>query len=327
MQQVINSDEPIKLDTIVAYKLVSMGLITLDGFFATTSCQLYRLYFCEVLSKTMIFYHSTQSNGQSEDLVFQLHKRSQENAPISFDNNDTSWYNLNFNMIELQRALKNVKSKSAGKDTISFTFYKNFSEAQQESLLSFYNYVFQNGFPNQWREAIIVPILKPGKNSSSTTSYRPIALTNCLCKIMEKMINWRLQAFLEEISFLDKSQSGFRSGRCTTDSLVKLETQIKDSLIDKEYCVAVFLDISKAFDTVWHHGLLAKLAATGIKGRLASFLQQFLSQRKIQVKIGQSISNSFPMAAGVPQGSVISPTLFNAISNTKKMIFKFMLNQ
>ena len=184
-----------------------------------------------------------------------------------------------------------------------------------KSLLYFFNYIYSNGFPHQWHEAIIIPILKPGKISTAAASYRPIALTNCICKIFEKMANWRLQEFLEEKSFFDKFQSGFRSGHCTLDAHVRLESSIRESFISGKFCVALFIDISKAFDSVWHNGLLEKVKSSEVRGNLGMFIYNFLQTRSIRVKISSTTSSSFPLHAGVPQGSVVSPTLFNIMIN------------
>ena len=186
---------------------------------------------------------------------------------------------------------------------------------QKRALLDFYNYIYENGFPHQWREAMIIPILKPNKPATSPSSYRPIALTNCICKILEKMINWRLQKILENKSYLDPYQSGFRPGYSTTDAHVRLETSAREALMQGQFCAAVFIDITKAFDTIWHYGLLKKIQTLGIRGNLAKFIENFLKNRIIRVKVSSSISDGLPLHAGVPQGSVLSPTLFSVMIN------------
>lgn len=226
-----------------------------------------------------------------------------------------AWYNKVFSLPELTCALDTSTSKSPGPDRIPFVFLQRIPADRLPELLSFYNYVWRVGFPHQWREAIVVPILKPGKTATDPASYRPIALTNCLCKIMEKMVNWRLQNFMETKALLNPCQSGFRSGHNTLDPLMRLEAAAQVSLTRGHYCVAVFLDIMQAFDKVWHHGLLLKLRSLGLEGRLPRFLQQFLSLRKISVRVDGELSDSKPVFAGVPQGSVISPTLFNIMIN------------
>uniref|UniRef100_A0A2P2I3I4 RNA-directed DNA polymerase from transposon X-element n=1 Tax=Hirondellea gigas TaxID=1518452 RepID=A0A2P2I3I4_9CRUS len=210
----------------------------------------------EKVADSLAYYFSKKSDGTSSDPLFMAHRSVCELNPIVFPPDQTEWYNQPLQLYELERALSTSKSKSPGPDNIPFAFLHHLSSNQQLSLLSFYNYVYVTGFPHQWREAVVIPILKAGKPSSDVSSYRPISLTNCLCKLLEKMLNWRLQAYLERRSFYDPCQSGFRSRHSTLDGLARLETSIKDSLLLNKFCVAIFLDISKAFDSVWHYGLV-----------------------------------------------------------------------
>ena len=129
------------------------------------------------------------------------------------------------------------------------------------------------------------------------------------------MVNRRLQALLESRTFYSPVQSGFRAGHSTLDCLSRLEHDARMALLRKHYCVAVFLDIERAFDTVWHHGLLQKLSSLGISGNMANFLQGFLTRRTTRVKIGSHLSTSHNLVCGVPQGSVLSPTLFTIYLN------------
>lgn len=111
------------------------------------------------------------------------------------------------------------------------------------------------------------------------------------------------------------SQSGFRASHSTLDNLCRLEHDARHAMLTRRYCVAVFLDVTRAFDSVWHHGLMQKIESLGLCGRLARFIQSFIALRRIRVKISSTQSNDFPLYAGVPQGSVLSPTLFNIFIN------------
>ena len=95
-------------------------------------------------------------------------------------------------------------------------------------------------FPDEWRKAIIIPIPKPGKNHQDPSNYRPIALTSCLCKLIEKMVNKRLLWYLETEEKLSRYQCGFRKSRSTLDHLVRLESFIRKAFINKEHVTAVF---------------------------------------------------------------------------------------
>ena len=118
---------------------------------------------------------------------------------------------------------------------------KHLPDTSLETLLNIFNYIWTTGkFPEDWTLATIIPIPKPGKDPAEPNNYRPIALTSCLCKTLERMINKRLTWFLESNNHISRFQSGFRSDRSTTDNLVRLETFIRDAFIKKEHVVAVF---------------------------------------------------------------------------------------
>ena len=130
------------------------------------------------------------------------------------------------------------------------------------------------------------------------------------------MINTRLVWYLEFNNFLSPVQSGFRSERSTNDNLVRLETFIRDAFVKKEHVVAVFFDLEKAYDTTWKYGILRDLHEFGVKGRLANFLESFLANRSIKVRVGSTLSDTFGLSQGVPQGSILSTTLFNIKINS-----------
>ena len=166
-------------------------------------------------------------------------------------------------------------------------------------------------FPDSWRLATVIPIPKPGKDHAEPTNYRPIALTSCLCKTLERMINKRLVWYLESNDLISTIQSGFRSERSTNDQLIRLETFIRDAFVNREHVVSVFFDLEKAYDTTWRYGILKDLHDLGLKGRLPLFIQSFLEDRTMQVRVGSTLSDLNDQEQGVPQGSILSTTLFN----------------
>ena len=129
-----------------------------------------------------------------------------------------------------------------------------------QTLLDIFNDMWETGkFPESWELASIIPTAKPGKDHAEPTNYRPIALTSCLCKTLERMINKRLVWYLEFNSLISPVQSGFRSERSTNDNLIRLETFIRDAFVKKEHVVPVFFDLEKAYDTTWKYGILRDL--------------------------------------------------------------------
>ena len=166
-----------------------------------------------------------------------------------------------------------------------------------------------------------IPIPKPDKDHTDPSNYRPIALTSCVCKTMEQMINDRLTWFLESNNIITNFQSGFRHQRSTNDHLVRLETFIREAFIKKEHLVSVFFDLEKAYDTTWKYGIMKDVHDIGLKGRLPLFLQNFLTDREFKVKVGSTLSELHNQEQGVPQGSILSVTLFSLnINNIVKTL-------
>ena len=174
-------------------------------------------------------------------------------------------------MEELHRSLNRSRDTAVGPDKIHYQFLKHLSES---SLLHAFNKIWQTSqIPSFWQEATIIPIPKPGKDHSNPTNYRPIALTSCICKTMERMVNDRLVWTLERERLISESQCGFRRGRSTLDHLVRFETFLRNAFIRKHHAVAVFFDLEKAYDTTWRYDIMHDL---GIRGRVPIFVASFL---------------------------------------------------
>ena len=172
--------------------------------------------------------------------------------------------------------------------------------------------------PKSWKEATIIPIPKPGQDNTSPNNYRPIALTSCICKTLGRMINERLVWYLETNNIITGFQSGFRYQRSTNDHLVRLETFIREAFIKKEHLVAVFFDLEKAYYTTWKYGIMNDLHEIS---RLPIFVQNFLSNRESKVRVGSTLFEAHNQEQGVPQGSILSLTLFSLkINNMVKCL-------
>ena len=169
--------------------------------------------------------------------------------------------------------------------------------------------------PKNWKTAVILPFNKPGKDPSNAGNYRPIALTSHMCKWMEKILVRRLNYFLEQKGLMAPYQSGFRTGRSTMDAVVKVSNEIEKTFKMKEIMAIVFYDIEKAYDSMWREGLLIKLNNMGVRGRFYNWVLDFLTERRFRVKVGSEMSVEYKVDNGIPQGSVISPVLFNVMIN------------
>ncbi len=229
--------------------------------------------------------------------------------------------NRNFVMSELRTALNKKKSTAPGADQIHYDILKQLPNESMDTLLSLINSSWEQGtLPDSWKEATIIPILKPKKDSSLPASYRPISLTSALCKVMETMVTARLKFHLERKNSIGITQSGFRNHRSTIDQLARLETVIKNAFIGKgrkrQHVLAVFLDLEKAFDLMWTKGAIRQLIKKGIRNRMLVWIDNFLTGRKIRVRVGAEHAEHEIIDNGSPQGSVISPILFNVMIDT-----------
>jgi len=161
--------------------------------------------------------------------------------------------NIPFSQHELGRALRQAKQNtSPGEDGILYECLKKLPGAGQRILLKLYNVIWETGkLPHDWTHSIELPILKAGKHPHQPSSYRPIALTSTLCKIMERVVANRLVWYLEKHSILSNLQTGFRKNRCTLDELIRLQDTVNRSLRNRSHTLEVFLDFEKAFDMYW----------------------------------------------------------------------------
>ena len=218
----------------------------------------------------------------------------------------------NFTMQELNKAIHKLKNKKApGPDGITNEMIKHLSNYAKNYLLQIFNQSWNTGtFPQYWKEATIIPIPKKGKDRTQSSGYRPISLLSCLGKLMERLVNNRLQYHLEKNGLLNPIQSGYRKNRSTEDQVTLLVQEIENAFQEKMKTIAVFVDLTAAFDKVWKDGLLLKLLRKQVNGNMFQWIKNFLFQRTARVKIDGYKSSLVKLREGVPQGGVISPTLF-----------------
>ena len=180
----------------------------------------------------------------------------------------------------MKKALKKCHDTAVGCDDIHYQFLKHLPFRSLDSLLCISNKIWHTGIlPDFWKEATVIPIPKPSKDSTNPANYPPIALTSCICKIMERMVNDRLVWFLKKNKLIASVQSGFRKQRGTVDLLIRFETFIREAFIKKEHAVSVFFDLESDYDTTWKYGIMNDLHDFGIRGRLAYFISAFLNER------------------------------------------------
>jgi hypothetical protein len=220
-----------------------------------------------------------------------------------------------FLMEELVSSLKAGKASGAeGPDGLAPCFLKNLGEVSRSFMLDTFNKSRSEGVcPQSWKDAVIVPILKPGKPEGQLDSYRPIALTSCLAKVMERMVAKRLQYLAKSCGMLNSDQSCFRPQRSTEDQVIRLSHAISDGLqvkIPANRTVLTLLDFSKAYNKVWRADLLATILRKGVPVGYVWWIQGFLSNRQARVHLKKAYSWTWVMWEGLPQGSVLAPLLF-----------------
>ena len=250
------------------------------------------------------------SNAQYNP-AFIRYKRQQEAIPINFHTNEEQLYNQDITELEFKNALAVTQETSPGQDGITYSMIKNSHQTMKNLINAMFNRIFMEGtHPISWGLSIIHSIPKENKNKLKKENQRPISLIDCICKIMEKIINTRLMWFLETNSIIDQGQSGFRRNRSTTDHLVHLEQHIRNAISTKRHTIAVFFDVQKAYDTAWRYGIIKKLHSYGLRGNLPIYIKNFLSNRQLRVRIGATLSQPKPFNQGIPQGSTLSCTCF-----------------
>ena len=262
------------------------------------------------------FKQNSSSDNYSDEFKSIKDKAEEDVLDFSTRNKHLS-YNKRFKLRDLKRSIKKSKDTTPGPDNIHYKLLKHLPDETLIILLNIINnYWDSQTFPETWKEAILLPIPKPGKDRQNPNNYRPIALTSCICKTVERMVNERLIYFLEKFNKLSKFQAGFRSERGTIDQLVRLDTFIKDAFVNGDHVVGVFFDLAKAYDTTWKYGIMKDLHSMNLRGNLPIFIENFLSNRTFQILLSTTLfDESYDQEEGVPQGAILSTTLFNVKLN------------
>lgn len=213
--------------------------------------------------------------------------------------------------VEVKSVINKLKNKkSSGYDCINVLVIKKIAQYISPILTHIINLSFENGvFPEKLKLSIVVPIRKK-QSSIKINDLRPISLLSVFSKILEKLMKARLVRYLDNLNFLNKNQFGFRKGKSTEDALLMVTEIIYRGLNCGKKTTGLFIDFQKAFDLVDHSILLYKLESIGVRGVAFNWFKTFLMERQQKVKIKNFVSAPLVVKAGVPQGSVLSATLF-----------------
>ena len=211
----------------------------------------------------------------------------------------------------MRDAIRNLKWKAPGLDQVSNVLLKMGGSALAKHLRALFQASLSAGYmPSAWKIAVVVPILKEGKDQRLATSYRPISLLSCIGKLLESLVSQYLQVWCDQQGLLPAHQAGFRRNKSTSDPIVRLVCDVALAMARRKKLVSVFLDFRAAFDTVWHDGLRLKLKLAGVPEPILRWTSDFLRGRSFKTKVGNALSEEHPVKCGVPQGSPLSPLLF-----------------
>lgn len=226
-------------------------------------------------------------------------------------------YNKDFDLNELNWALRQGNGKAAGPDDIGYPFLRRLPLIGRLALLDTMNEVWRSSnIPPEWKEGLVIPIPKPGKDLTKTDGYRPITLLSCMGKTLERMINRRLSTELERQGRIHPQQHAFRCGYGSETFFSQLDHLLDKASSEKLHVDVVSLDLSKAYDMTWRLPILTTLKNWNFQGRMLGYVENFLQNRKIRVLNAGATSSPRLLENGIPQGSVISVTLFLIAMNS-----------
>lgn len=245
-----------------------------------------------------------------EDIFVPFEAESGGEKLISIEKNDSiDIRKVTYNELVQEIRSLNIK-KAPGYELITGKILKELPEKALLKLLHLINASFRLRYvPRQWKFAEVIMIPKPGKDPREKTSYRPISLLPTISKVFEKLLIKRLKPLIKERALIPQHQFGFRDNHSTIDQVHRITNVIEKALEERKVCSSLFLDVSQAFDKVWHEGLLYKLQRD-LPKQFYQILKSYLTERCFRIKYDGEFSQVKNIAAGVPQGSVLGPLLY-----------------
>jgi hypothetical protein len=270
--------------------------------------EVWRDYFCTLLNVSNI------TDEEHKTRVQEFITWHNENC-MECNNKEGSAVGLNRNIMleEVESVISKLENKkSPGLDGITNECIKNCKVFLVPLLCQLFNKVLETGiYPDMWCSALIVPIHKSG-STEDKGNYRGISLLSCISKIFTSILNNRLQKWAEENDRMFEEQGGFTKGKGTVDQIFILQSLVSKYLCkERGRCYNIFIDFSKAFDTVPHKHMFFRLINEGCHGRVVTVLQNMYSKLKSSVQSGRyNVSEAFHCSVGTRQGCMLSPFLF-----------------
>ena len=237
--------------------------------------------------------------------------------PIEIASRTNKKFNFKYvSKLFVEKQLNSLKrNKASGLDDLPPGLLKDAARVISKPLNHIINLSLQTGIiPSDWKVAKVTPIYKSGAKTK-TDNYRPISILPILSKILEKAVQLQITEYLEENKLLSDKQFGYRKKRSTELATTLFIDDIRKEIDQGKMTGAVFIDLSKAFDTLGHSTLISKLKSYGLSKEAINWFADYLFQRYQVVSYDGEKSNSFPVTCGVPQGSILGPTLFMVYFN------------
>ena len=262
----------------------------------------------EVLSsasdKAKLFARNFSKNSNLDDSGISL--------PVFPSRTNLKLHNIFVTPKMVNKVITNLdSSKVSGPDCIPVVVLKNSEPELSYIPAELFNMCLKEScFPDCWKVSSVVTVFKNVGDRSTAKTNPPVSLLSVVSKVFEKLVNNRIVDHLEKCGLFSDFQNGFRFSRSTADLQTVLSDRIAWGFNRSGATRAAALDISKAFDRVWHADLLQKLKSYGISGQIFGLISSFLSNRLLWVVLDGKSSQEYPVNAGVPQGSILGPTLF-----------------
>ena len=288
------------------------------------------LYAPEQISKEFetTFFRGEHLKKQIFNDATQLQVEAKINQTHDGPEHDIEVFHDEITFDELKNAiLKSSNTKSFDIDGLHLTMIKNLRTKALLFLLNIFNACWEyHVWP--WTDSRVVFIRNPNKERyDECSSYRPLSISSHIGKTLERILATRIKSYLDVNGLLADEKEGFRSKRNTTRSLYRLHLMLENAKRSRLPTALLNIDLEKAFDSVWVDGLLFKLLEQNISGKMYQIIKSFLKTRVTSIELNGYKSPKFQIDIGVPQGSVLSPSLFiiflNDFLSNQSQKFKF----